>query len=118
MKKVIISDMETSKVGPKFKGFFKPRPTETETVSERKPEESGSKAKGFFKTVANEETAGSALLGLLLYSLMIFFLPFFGFLKILFFHSHLISVSLSLFHNSLWTKCYPPFSNFIGIWGF
>ena len=32
MKKVIISDMETSKVGPKFKGFFKPRPTETETV--------------------------------------------------------------------------------------
>ena len=75
MKNVMLSDMETSKVGTKFKGFFKPRPTENETVPEKKPEESGTKAKGFFKTVANEETSGSALLGLLLYSLMIFFLP-------------------------------------------
>ena len=75
--KVIISDMEENKVASKnFKGFFKPKQTEAEPIAERNvaPSEN-SKVKGFFKTVANEETSGSALLGLLLYSLMIFFLP-------------------------------------------
>ena len=69
--------MEESKVGNKnFKGFFKPKQTEAETTVERRNATSeDNKVKGFFKTVANEETSGSALLGLLLYSLIMFFLP-------------------------------------------
>ena len=67
--------MDDNKVGNKnFKGFFKPKQTEAETIAERNVPQRD-KVKGFFKTVANEETAGSALLGLLLYSLTIFFLP-------------------------------------------
>lgn len=75
--KVIISEMDEHKVGNKnFKGFFKPKPSEAETTAERTVTQSeGNKVKGFFKTVANEETSGSALLGLLLYSLIMFFLP-------------------------------------------
>ena len=69
--------MEETKVGNKnFKGFFKPKQTAAEPIAERNDAPSdNNKVKGFFKTVANEETAGSALLGLLLYSMMIFFLP-------------------------------------------
>ena len=75
---VIISEMEEIKVGNKnFRGFFKPKQTEAETTVERRnvAQNDDNKVKGFFKTVANEETSGSALLGLLLYSLTMFFLP-------------------------------------------
>ena len=69
--------MEENKVGSKnFKGFFKPKQTVAEPIAEQNVTPSdNNKVKGFFKTVANEETSGSALLGLLLYSLMILFLP-------------------------------------------
>ena len=79
---MIISDMEGNNAGNKsghFKGFFKPKQIVTEkeknTAMERKEEEARSNTKGFFKTVANEETAGAAMLGLFLYSMLIFFLP-------------------------------------------
>ena len=76
-KAVIISDMDSNKVANKqshFKGFFKPALNEKPTVADKKAEP-GNNVRGFFKTVANEETSGSALLGLLLYSLTIFFMP-------------------------------------------
>jgi len=71
-----------------FKGFFKPKNNE-KGESEKKgakdapvvDQSSGKSLRGFFKTAANEETAGKALLGLLLYSMLMFFLPigvFFG----------------------------------------
>ena len=50
--------MEASKVSTKtnFKGFFKSRPTENETVPDTKLEERGSKAKGFFKLQGQHDT--------------------------------------------------------------
>ena len=69
--------MDENKAGNKnFKGFFKPKQTLAEPIAERNVTPSdNNKVKGFFKTAANEETGGSALLGLLLYSLLMFFLP-------------------------------------------
>ena len=67
---------ENKVVNKNFKGFFKPKETEVKPKSEGNVAPSdNTKVKGFFKTVANEETAGSALLGLLLYSMIMFFLP-------------------------------------------
>ena len=67
---------ENKVVNKNFKGFFKPKQTEVKPKADGNVAPSdNNKVKGFFKTVANEETAGSALLGLLLYSMIMFFLP-------------------------------------------
>ena len=70
--------MENSKVNKKlenFKGFFKPKGGEKPKDVPVASESTGTNGRGFFKTVAQEETSGKALLGLFVYSLLMFFLP-------------------------------------------
>ena len=63
------------------KGFFKsPQTTATSTLNksdEHSSQETQVSRPGFFKTGAKEETGGNALLGLLVYSFMILFVPIF-----------------------------------------
>ena len=74
-----------------FKGFFKPKTDSLKEKISKKGSKEGSKDapaepvtktwRGYFKTAANTETANKALLGLFLYSCLMFFLPlgvFFG----------------------------------------
>ena len=58
-----------------FKGFFKPKKGSKESSDTDTPTPAAKSWKGFFRTAAQEETANSALLGLLFYSLLMFFLP-------------------------------------------
>ena len=58
-----------------FKGFFKPKKGSKESSDPDTPTPASKSWKGFFRTAAQEETANSALLGLLFYSLLMFFLP-------------------------------------------
>ena len=58
-----------------FKGFFKPKKGSKESSDPDTPTPVAKSWKGFFRTAAQEETANSALLGLLFYSLLMFFLP-------------------------------------------
>ena len=58
-----------------FKGFFKPKKGSKESSDPDTPTPAAKSWKGFFRTAAQEETANSALLGLLFYSLLMFFLP-------------------------------------------
>ena len=58
-----------------FKGFFKPKKGSKEPSDPDTPAPAAKSWKGFFRTAAQEETANSALLGLLFYSLLMFFLP-------------------------------------------
>ena len=58
-----------------FKGFFKPKKGSKESSDPDTPAPAAKSWKGFFRTAAQEETANSALLGLLFYSLLMFFLP-------------------------------------------
>ena len=58
-----------------FKGFFKPKKGSKESGDPDTTTPAAKSWKGFFRTAAQEETANSALLGLLFYSLLMFFLP-------------------------------------------
>ena len=58
-----------------FKGFFKPKKGSKESGDPDTTTPAPKSWKGFFRTAAQEETANSALLGLLFYSLLMFFLP-------------------------------------------
>ena len=92
--RVIMENGTTTKVAnnkfENFKGFFKPK---TDSLKEKMSKKGSKEVKdvpaepvnktwrGYFKTAANTETANKALLGLFLYSCLMFFLPigvFFG----------------------------------------
>ena len=60
------------------KGFFQtPSKTSKPPSAAAVPEKTSQTPKNFFKTGQNEETGGSALLGLFVYSLVLLFLPLF-----------------------------------------
>ena len=74
---------------PRYKGFFQPKLSSEKSLANSNSDaatfstpvadsaEPHKNNKGYFKTGQNEETSGSAILGLLLYSCILLFVPIF-----------------------------------------